>query len=400
MSDKTDCLMIVDDEADFRSSVREHFERRGYDVLEAADGEEALKQYAEHQRRIELVITDIAMSPMAGEELIRVLRSRNSLLPIIGITGFADIQAKLSTLGEGAYYFIDKPLLEHHWPFFDRMVENAIKLHQREQEVEAFRATERNIARMLRSYILQRPLETSTLRAEPALVQVPSDKPSGDYVEVFHRSRDELLFYVADATGHKDLLPAFTACLSNMVLHRVHHGRRPTVKEIIQEIDQAVEDLRKAGVFEHSRNQSLTFFIGCLNLTSGRMTYVNAGHLPAFRLRGSGEKVAVKHLKNTSLAVGQAALLEKEIKEGSVQLKPGDLLFLYSDGVTASLAEADECDHSPAVVERLAELVTPLAAEPVQTVVDRVMAHLERRVGDAGFEDDTSLLAIRLHRAT
>ncbi|MCP4660691.1 MAG: serine/threonine-protein phosphatase, partial [bacterium] len=226
---------------------------------------------------------------------------------------------------------------------------------------------------------------------------VPSDKPSGDYVECFHRSRDELLFYVADATGHKDLLPAFTTCLSNMVLHRVHHGRRPTVKEIIQEIDQALEGLREAGAF--GSNRFLTFLIGCLDLTNGELTYVNAGHLPAFLLRRPSEEVEVMRLSNTSLAVGQVALLNTEIKEGTEQLRPGDLLFLYTDGVTASLAEDGESDHSPACIKRLEELVKPLAVRPLQEFADEVMARLENKVGERGFQDDTTLLAIRLHKA-
>ena len=395
MSEK--CLMIVDDEEDFRYTVREHFVRRGYEVLEAGDGEEALELFAEDPGRIGLVITDIAMPRMGGQDLIRALRSRKPLLPIIGITGHADIQGKLSSLGEGAYYFIDKPILDRHWPFVDRMVENAIKLHEREQEVEAFRNTEREIARMLRHYILQRPLEKTFLRAEAALAPVPSNRPSGDYVECFHRSRNELLFYVADASGKKSLLPAFTACLSNMVLHRAQYGRRPAVKEIIHEIDEALDGLRRAGAF--GAHRFLTFFIGCLDLAKGKLAYVNAGHLPAFLLRRVGAEVEVVHLEYTSPAVGQVKLLKKKVKEKAEELRAGDLLFLYSDGVTASLAEETESDHSPAVIGRLEEMVKALAERSPQAVVDDVMAQLKKRVGEKGFEDDTTLLAIRLHKA-
>ncbi len=71
-------LLIVDDEQDFLYSARKHFERRGFHVETAEDGVAALEKF-ERMSGIDLVITDIRMPRMDGEQLIQLLRARRPL---------------------------------------------------------------------------------------------------------------------------------------------------------------------------------------------------------------------------------------------------------------------------------------------------------------------------------
>ena len=102
-------LLIVDDEQDFLYSARKHFERRNFQVDTAEDGVAALEKF-DATPGIDLMITDIRMPRMGGEELIQILRKRRPFLPILGVTGQPDLLDKLAFLDHGAYYFFDKPV--------------------------------------------------------------------------------------------------------------------------------------------------------------------------------------------------------------------------------------------------------------------------------------------------
>lgn len=404
MIDNQRCLLVVDDEEDFRILFRNHFRKRDYAVLEAGDGIEALEVFADHSREIDLVVTDIRMPRMNGEELIRELRRRRRYLPIVGITGQADLQDKLAMLDKGAYYYLEKPV--PHWAIVERLVENAVRLHQYEEKVELSRAKEREIARLVRTYILKGPIQPNRgpdpnpdrrFRLDVAVEPIEIAAPGGDFVEWFERDGNEVVFYVADVSGHGDLVPCFIACLSSIVLHRCHHGgMQPGVGEITTFVDQALDELRLAGALDGARY--LTLFVGCIHLATGAMTYVNAGHPDGFLARSAGVgggEPAVHRLKSTGCPAGHFSLVNQnqEIEVGQTQLRDGDLLFLYTDGASEMLEFGG---GTGAGINRLEAAVRPLAGEPARAVVDQVAAHLRRQLGPEGFRDDTTLMAIRI----
>lgn len=401
MTDAARGLMVVDDEEDFRLLLRNHFRKRGYRVLEAADGVEALEIFERHGAEIDLVVTDIRMPRMNGEQLIKALRRLRRYLPIIGVTGQADLHGKLAFLDEGAYYYLDKPV--EHWAIVDRLVDNAIRLHHHEEALMLSRQKESEIARLLRAYVLEGPVPVGPREPSPEQrweldiaiepVEASGDHlPSGDYVEWFERDGDEVIFYVADASGHSDLVSSFTACLSNMVLHRCHHGGRPAVDEIIHYIDRALDQLRSAGALSSARY--LTFFIGCVSLRTGELSYVNAGHPEAFLLRaGNGGEARFESLPSTCQPVGHLSLFNQEIRVARRQLADGDLLFVYTDGASEMLEDGEDPSSGG---RHLRAVIEPLQDAPARQVVDAVKGYLERHAGEEGFADDTTLLAVRV----
>ena len=213
-------LLIVDDEQDFLYSARKHFERRNFHVETAEDGIAALEKF-DSNAGIDLVITDIRMPRMGGEELIGHLRKRRPFLPILGVTGQPDLLDKLAFLDRGAYYFFDKPV--ERWEPVDRLVDNAIRLHHQEEELHRKRREEQEIAKMLRAFLRRSPIRHRApsperrFEVEVFAAALDAAGPSGDYVEWFERDGDELLFCAGDASGHEDLF------------RRLHHGPPPYV---------------------------------------------------------------------------------------------------------------------------------------------------------------------------
>jgi CheY-like chemotaxis protein len=86
----TETLLLVEDEAAVRSSVRRLLEWHGYTVLEARNGAEALRVYEAHAEDIDLVLTDVVMPEMGGHELIERLRQRHPEVRVLFMSGYAE----------------------------------------------------------------------------------------------------------------------------------------------------------------------------------------------------------------------------------------------------------------------------------------------------------------------
>jgi two-component system, cell cycle sensor histidine kinase and response regulator CckA len=83
-------VLLVDDEPAVRSFVRSVLGRAGYRVLEAENGEEALRVWAGHRAEVEVVLTDLTMPLLGGRELGRRLRADRADLPVLYMSGFTD----------------------------------------------------------------------------------------------------------------------------------------------------------------------------------------------------------------------------------------------------------------------------------------------------------------------
>jgi CheY-like chemotaxis protein len=105
-------VLLVDDDAEVRAFTREILRREGYQVLEAADGENALA-LAQRIGNIDLLITDVEMPGMDGRVLSRTIRKAHPTVPVIYISGGppqAPNAADLSSAGP-EFVFIAKPFL-------------------------------------------------------------------------------------------------------------------------------------------------------------------------------------------------------------------------------------------------------------------------------------------------
>jgi CheY-like chemotaxis protein len=101
-------ILVVEDEEGLRKLVREVLEQRGYRVLSAGSGEEALN-VASRTGRIDLLLTDVVMPNMNGRELARVLGEERPTLPVLYLSGYTDeMVTGTGILTDGAE-FLQKP---------------------------------------------------------------------------------------------------------------------------------------------------------------------------------------------------------------------------------------------------------------------------------------------------
>lgn len=101
-------ILMVDDEARMRKLVRDFLSVKGYEVLEAGDGEEAVKIFMQ-DKNIDLMILDVMMPKMDGWEVVKTVRQYSSKLPIIMLTARGEERDELQGFQLGVDEYISKP---------------------------------------------------------------------------------------------------------------------------------------------------------------------------------------------------------------------------------------------------------------------------------------------------
>ena len=106
MSDTT--VLVVDDESRMRKLIKDFLMQKGYGILEAEDGEEALQVFEENQNKIKLILLDVMMPKLDGWSVLRQIR-QTSKVPIIMLTARGEEQDELFGFELGVDEYISKP---------------------------------------------------------------------------------------------------------------------------------------------------------------------------------------------------------------------------------------------------------------------------------------------------
>jgi CheY-like chemotaxis protein len=105
----TDTILVIDDEEIVRKVTRAALELYGYSVIDAADGEEGVEIFSHRQSEIKVVILDLLMPRMGGEETYRRLRLIRPDARVILASGFSDTEALADFAGKDLAGFLKKP---------------------------------------------------------------------------------------------------------------------------------------------------------------------------------------------------------------------------------------------------------------------------------------------------
>ncbi len=101
-------ILIVDDEVNIRESIRMILETEGYKVFDVDSGEEAIKKF--QKNKIDLVLLDLKMREMSGEETLKHIKEINSETMVIILTGHASLHSSMEAIKYGVYDYLKKPV--------------------------------------------------------------------------------------------------------------------------------------------------------------------------------------------------------------------------------------------------------------------------------------------------
>jgi adenylate cyclase len=259
---------------------------------------------------------------------------------------------------------------------------------QHEREMEARMDGELNAARSIQIGLLPRhfpgPPERNDLEVFASIE--PARMVGGDLYDFVFLDSDHLSFAIADVSG-KGVPAALFMAMTKEVLHTATLRYRKQLDRVFSEanskISAASEELAAGG----SNMMFVTVFAGILDLTSGVLVYVNAGHDSPFVLR-AGLKPETLPLAGGP-PLGTVDDFQYPIEQR--QLAPGETVLAFTDGVT----EAQDTAHALYSGARLERLLAAAPATDAKAVVDFVRDDVHRFAAGAEQADDITLLAVR-----
>lgn len=254
--------------------------------------------------------------------------------------------------------------------------------------------TERNRAekvllensRMLREMELARQIQLSLLPTAPPDVPgvkfggccVPAAHVGGDYYDYYRRDNGVVDLVVADVSGHSIGAALMTAEVRSVLHAEVHSfGSAGAILGALNDI--LYDDLNQAGLY-------LTLFYVKYDTQTRILTYANAGHVPPLLSRGN--EAACRELDAEGLLIGVRKGVAFE--EGEIQLQTGDLLILYTDGVTEAQNESGDMFGRG----RLCDIMHAMQQEPPRAIIDAVLREVAAFTGSTVQEDDVTMVVM------
>jgi sigma-B regulation protein RsbU (phosphoserine phosphatase) len=204
----------------------------------------------------------------------------------------------------------------------------------------------------------------------------PAREIGGDFYDYFFLGEDRLAVTIADVSG-KGIPAALFMAVSRTVLRSV--GGIDDMAERMAEANRLLSVDNAASMF-------VTMFYGVIELTTGRLRYCNAGHNPPYLVRVQGNQ---ESLKPTGAAFGLDADMPYRIAE--TMLRPGDALFLFTDGIT----EAFDPAGAEFGTERLESALEAERGRSAAELVAGIVAATAEFTRGAEQSDDITCLALR-----
>lgn len=215
----------------------------------------------------------------------------------------------------------------------------------------------------------------------------PAREVGGDFYDFYFLDEDHLALTVADVSG-KGVPAALFMVISKTILKNTALS-----VESAADLGSAVERTNRQLCENNDEMMFVTAFVGVLNIKTGEFSYVNAGHNPPLVGRtgmGSMEWSFVKDKKKNYVL---GAVETASYRGNKLILKPGDMLFLYTDGVTEAM-DKNKKMYTAARLKKMLESAGTPSAE-AKEVLEAVRADIASHVKEAKPSDDVTMIGIR-----
>lgn len=202
----------------------------------------------------------------------------------------------------------------------------------------------------------------------------------GDFYDFYLLGKDKLAFLIADVSGKGIPAAMFMMTSKTLIKSLVESGIEPS--EAFTQANNKLCENNDAGMF-------VTAWLGILDLNTGLLKYVNAGHNPPLIKRNGGYFEYICSKPNFFLA----GMENIKYQTNEIQLSSGDEIFLYTDGVT----EATDISKELFGEDRLIESLNENDNLSVEQLCNKVKSNVDKFVGNALQFDDITMLAVKFN---
>jgi phosphoserine phosphatase RsbU/P len=213
-------------------------------------------------------------------------------------------------------------------------------------------------------------------KMEIAAYYQPHQQVGGDYYDVIRLNENELVFCVADVSG-KGVSAAFLMSNFQANLNALINYTDYSLVDMIEELNTQVLKTAMGEKF-------ITLFLAKINLKTGSLRYVNAGHNPPVLMQNN----ELYLLENGCIGLGMLDEIPS-IKEGNIKLKKETTIVCYTDGLT----EVENMKQKQFGVESLGEVMLLNPKVQMKELNQRIIESMNKFRGKAPLVDDTALLS-------
>lgn len=264
-------------------------------------------------------------------------------------------------------------------------MQRALKKHITDL-TEATAARERIESELQIAHDIQMGILPKTFPAFPHRIEfdlyatiLPAKEVGGDLYDFFFLDENRLCLVAGDVSGKGVPAALFMAVTRTLIKTKASHSL--SAHDTLSRVN---DDL----ALDNPSMMFVTLFLGILDVTTGEMEYANAGHNPPYLNSGQGR--SLNPLESTGgLALGVMPGIP--YRSRYLVLKPGDVLFIYTDGVTEAI-NAQEALFSE---NRLEQGLTDLKAESMDQMVSGILTLVQDFSKGVPQADDITLMAIR-----
>jgi phosphoserine phosphatase RsbU/P len=204
----------------------------------------------------------------------------------------------------------------------------------------------------------------------------------GDYYDFLALPKGNLGIAIGDVSG-KGIAAA-------LMMASLQASLRSEATRAPENLAAAVANINRLVYEASASNRYATFFYGQFDPAQGRFDYVNAGHNAPMVFHRAGSNDTVTRLELGGTVIG--LLADAHYEQGSVHLRPGDILVAFTDGISEAMNLADE-EWGEA---RMMDCIRESGAGSAQELLEFIFADATRFAGDAPQHDDMTLVVMRV----
>jgi sigma-B regulation protein RsbU (phosphoserine phosphatase) len=209
----------------------------------------------------------------------------------------------------------------------------------------------------------------------------PAREVGGDFYDFFFIDDDHFALIIADVSGKGIPAALFMAITKTLIMNHLQSGEAP---------DLALENINVQLCGNNIADMFVTVWLGVLEISSGRLSYINAGHNPPLVQRGGRGFSFVRSSPDLVLA----GMEDTVYRRRELLLAGGDTLFLYTDGIT----EAEDVNGVFYGGGRLLRFLDAHAELSLPELLSHLRAEIEEFCFGMEQSDDITMMALRIHR--
>ena len=382
-------ILSVDDELDLEILLTQYFRRKirkgEYEFSFAHNGLEALKMMLE-KKDFDIILSDINMPEMDGITLLtKINEMRNPALKCIMVSAYGDMGNIRSAMNNGAFDFATKPIdLDDLSRTIEKAIEEIEFVRKSQQEHTQLVSIKSDLAvagAIQQAILPQRfpPIEEMADMVDLFATMTPAKEVGGDFFDFFKIDEKRLGFVIADVSGKG--VPASIFMAVSRTLLRATGMRGIDTNECLNYVNNML-------CHESIDSMFVTVFYGIYNTDTGLVEYTNAGHNPPYVVRADGTVDALPMSENIVAGMFD----DFTFTQSTLQLDKGDMLVLFTDGVTEAFNTSGEMFDEKGLETTLENKG---AGKSSHDICQEILKDVNDFSGKEPQSDDITLMAIR-----